>query len=84
MGETENWRNDRSISIKKVYTKEFAYLPVFLSDKTKIWWQDYYTVKQYLFNDESVDPFRRENANPKLISRDEYLFRKLAGTLNDT
>ena len=77
----DDWRDDSSISIKLYYRRHFAIFPKRLSDKTWIWLQHYYCVWQRLYYRSNEEAFRAEKTFPRFISEEEYVFKKIAGTL---
>jgi hypothetical protein len=76
----KDWRDESSINMKIVYIKRFAWLPVTLEDGTRIVWKNYYKGIRYVFFNTRL--FRIEKDKLGNISADDYLIKRLVGTVH--
>lgn len=79
----DDWRDDPMFSKKLSYRRNFALFPKRLSDKTWVWLDHYYCVQQQIYYRTQEEAFRTEKVFPRFISEEEYIFKKLAGTLGE-
>jgi hypothetical protein len=77
----KDWREDHGISVKIQYMQKFAWLPVRLTDGTKIFWKKYYKGYQCLYYREREQSFRNDGYVDS-ISEEEYLFKTLSGDID--
>lgn len=76
-----NWRDDKGMVCESVYKRRFAFLPVLCSSSDKQIWLKWYYKKYNVWNsDIYMNEFDHVDY-AESINEEEFMFRKLSGTL---